>query len=159
MADQLANRTLPLTDGSGLVMGIDVFHQLHCLVSPPQMRSVMNPHAPWNKIRKALHPGWPVTFIPSISLTLSSDYYTQMTEDPYVTQMHITHCVNSIRQSLMCASDISTIPFNVQSIVIKGTHTTPKRLPSFDVQHSCRNFTKIKEWTRARWTKENLDEE
>ena len=63
--------------------------------------------------------------------------------------MHITHCLNSIRQSLQCSSDTSLITFNIQSI--DAVNMKPKLLPSFNVVHTCRNFEKINEWTKAKW--------
>ncbi|KAE9407413.1 hypothetical protein BT96DRAFT_809589, partial [Gymnopus androsaceus JB14] len=92
-----------------------------------------------NKIRKALSP----------------DYYgSSITESKEVHEVHMTHCLNSIRQSLQCSGDISPIPFNVQPFKFSSKSLF---LPTFNVLHSCRNFGKIQEWTRERWTGEPLD--
>ncbi|KAG6856702.1 hypothetical protein H0H87_001491, partial [Tephrocybe sp. NHM501043] len=82
-AQQLVNSTLPAPlDNSNYLVGIDVFHHLHCL----------------NMIRKALHPVW------------SPDYYPpDPREDEEEHQGHLGHCVNSLRQSLQCNADISPI--------------------------------------------------
>lgn len=54
---------------------------------------------------------------------------------------HIDHCVDSIRQSLMCSSDISTIPWawddqdNMAKAVASNLHT-------------CRDFERIWEWSK-----------
>ncbi|KAJ7290274.1 hypothetical protein C8J57DRAFT_1492999 [Mycena rebaudengoi] len=92
-----------------------------------------------NKIRKALHP----------------DYYARdITEAKEVYDTHINHCLNSVRQSLQCGADISTVPFNVQPLKFSSK---PILVPTFNVIHTCRNFRKLQEWTRARWTGEMID--
>lgn len=41
-ADKLPVETVPLSDGSGYLSGLDVFHQLHCLVSKKHTRSMVD---------------------------------------------------------------------------------------------------------------------
>ncbi|KAG5637898.1 hypothetical protein H0H81_002783 [Sphagnurus paluster] len=106
-AQRLVNATKEVNPGKkDYIIGIDVFHQLHCL----------------NFIRKSLYP----------------DYYKtdNATETPRQREIHLSHCVNSIRQSLMCSADISTIVFKEPA----------GKNPQFDILHSCRKFDKIKEW-------------
>ncbi|KAJ7123973.1 hypothetical protein C8R43DRAFT_1031475 [Mycena crocata] len=123
VASKLANHTEKMYSDTESIVGIDVFHQLHCL----------------NKIRKALHP----------------DYYAKhITESKEVHATHINHCLNSVRQSLQCGGDISTVPFNVQPLKFSAK---PILIPTFNVIHSCRNFRKLQEWARARWTGEAID--
>ncbi|THH30884.1 hypothetical protein EUX98_g3329 [Antrodiella citrinella] len=78
----LPNKTLPiLGDEENYAVGLAVFHQLHCL----------------NSLRKGLNPEYyrdPVTG--AISNIAQEDW-----------PEHASHCVDNIRQSLMCASDIS----------------------------------------------------
>jgi hypothetical protein len=56
---------------------------------------------------------------------------------------HLDHCVDSIRQSLMCNADISVIPFQwieeEQQLAARAT-----------VPHVCRNFTRIQRWAQER---------
>jgi hypothetical protein len=52
---------------------------------------------------------------------------------------HISHCIESIRQSLMCASDISVIVWRWKSIAGKAQAHN-------GVIHTCRNFDKVKDW-------------
>ncbi|PPR03356.1 hypothetical protein CVT26_007795 [Gymnopilus dilepis] len=86
-----------------------------------------------NMIRQALH----------------RDYYTW---DPHLSEEHISHCVDSIRQSLMltktidadkrCNADISVNVWQWDPVMksVKG-HSTQA--------HTCKNFEKIWEWTRS----------
>ncbi|ETS85646.1 hypothetical protein PFICI_03671 [Pestalotiopsis fici W106-1] len=115
MAKKLPNRTamIPHDEEKRYIMQLDVFHQLHCL----------------NAIRKALHP----------------DYYTVSSQpDPnddggVLEPHHIDHCVDTIRQSLMCNADISPLTWmwddERAKILAKGT-----------IVHTCRRFDKIQEW-------------
>jgi len=52
---------------------------------------------------------------------------------------HTDHCVNSIRQSIMCSIDVTP---NVWS----WDERRQRNFPRLDSVHSCRNFEKIKEW-------------
>lgn len=116
----LPNETIHVPgDKSHYLVGLDVFHQLHCL----------------NRIRKALYPVY---------------YPPDEREDAETRARHLSHCVNSIRQSIQCSSDISAIVFEEDT------------RPLFEIVHSCRNFTKIREWAiehRARISKPGKDSE
>ncbi|KAG6816778.1 hypothetical protein H0H87_003041 [Tephrocybe sp. NHM501043] len=108
-ADKLANFTMQVPNSDHkYVMLLDVFHELHCL----------------NNIRKALH----------------SQYYyndTNPVGNP-LRALHIKHCLGSLRQSIQCSSDISTIVWR--------KHEGEREAPQFDIVHSCRNFEKIQAW-------------
>ncbi|KAG6856703.1 hypothetical protein H0H87_001492 [Tephrocybe sp. NHM501043] len=116
-ASQLVNYTTSMPhDPSAYLVGIDVFHQLHCL----------------NTLRKYLYP----------------DYYVaESNEDQVERNVHISHCLNSVRQSLQCSSDISTVVWSPTS-----RNGIVEPLPRFDVLHSCKDFDKIKEWAWERRT-------
>ncbi|TFK38461.1 hypothetical protein BDQ12DRAFT_112969 [Crucibulum laeve] len=113
-AAQLANKTSAIPDDPGYyIVELDVFHQLHCL----------------NMIRKALNPlGYP-----DMSLTNPDPQEAKDNKE------HISHCIDSIRQSLMCAGDVSTI-------VWQWAEPLKKAIVRGDVAHTCRNFEKIREW-------------
>ena len=53
------------------------------------------------------------------------------------------HCVDSIRETLMCHADVSPIPFRINfpanQVIVPRLATT----------HTCRNFTKVQEWAKA----------
>jgi len=79
-AEQLPNRTEPIPgDESHYIVSLDVFHQLHCL----------------NMIRKAL---WPARYAPE------DIGKAHIPEDPDEFD-HNDHCINSIRESIMCHGD------------------------------------------------------
>ena len=55
----------------------------------------------------------------------------------------LDHCIDSIRETLMCHADVSPMPFRVnvpQNEVI---------VPRLATTHTCRNFTKVQEWAKA----------
>ncbi|KAG0645189.1 Oxidase ustYa [Hyphodiscus hymeniophilus] len=56
---------------------------------------------------------------------------------------HIEHCIDSIRQTLMCASDITPMPF--------AWYTEWQvNFPVFDTLHTCRDFDAIRDWALER---------
>jgi hypothetical protein len=67
---------------------------------------------------------------------------------------HLDHCVDSLRQAIMCSSDISTLFFD-------GSTRLHKNLVVAKTTHTCRNFEKIKKWAQARpvhgWDPEKWD--
>jgi len=69
----------------------------------------------------------------------------------HFTEAHISHCVDIIRQSLMCNADISVFSW------LPSTELGPlERLPNqpfspyFSHPHRCKNFEKLKAWSRSR---------
>ncbi|KAI1161539.1 hypothetical protein F5B18DRAFT_627993 [Nemania serpens] len=73
---------------------------------------------------------------------LRPDYYTPPNVEPVHT-MHVEHCVDYIRQGIMCAADLTTIP------AVWSTKRD-RILQDTEVVHTCRNFDKIHAWTLAR---------
>jgi len=108
-ANRLANVTMEVPNSDNkYVMLLDVFHELHCI----------------NLLRKALYP---------------QHYYNSTdTMSESKRKIHLTHCLGSLRQSVMCSSDISTIVWRKPEGEREG--------PRFDIIHSCRNFDQIKQW-------------
>ncbi|THH00335.1 hypothetical protein EW026_g2166 [Hermanssonia centrifuga] len=113
----LPNQTLAIPgDENHHIISLSVFHELHCL----------------NTIRKALH----------------TEYYT----DPITGNLgvipkaevpeHISHCIDNIRQALMCASDITPI-------VWQWSEQKKKAEFRGSVVHSCRSFDRVVEWAEA----------
>lgn len=90
---------------------LDVFHQIHCL----------------NRLRKLLYPQVYHTDISSGS------------EESADALNHLEHCVESLRQSLQCSSDISTIYWQWSP---KFQHM----LGNPATTHTCRDFEHIREW-------------
>ena len=64
---------------------------------------------------------------------------------------HLSHCLDSIHQSLMCSSDISTIVW-VWDEVAKLS------VPSGGVMHTCRDFERIQDWAREHHIKTHFND-
>jgi len=64
--------------------------------------------------------------------------------------LHWSHCIESLRQSLMCSADISPLVWQwvdrVKEVRIMG-----------NIAHTCRNYDKIKEWALQRRVEHELD--
>ncbi|KAF9522396.1 hypothetical protein CPB83DRAFT_777148, partial [Crepidotus variabilis] len=54
---------------------------------------------------------------------------------------HLSHCIEWLRQSVMCSVDITPIPWrwDFKDKIAK---------PTADIQHTCRNFDKVKDWAK-----------
>lgn len=85
-----------------------------------------------NKIRMALHP----------------DIYKPMNpgadgEDELLGFTHLDHCIDSIRQNMMCSADITPLVFQWSSeakeVKIRA-----------DIPHTCRDFDLLREWALER---------
>ncbi|KAF3762728.1 hypothetical protein M406DRAFT_264782, partial [Cryphonectria parasitica EP155] len=111
-AEQLPNHTLPIPgEEDGYIVGLEVYHQLHCL----------------DFIRRALYP----------------DYYggdkSMNEQEKKEYWIHIDHCVDNLRQTITCYSDISTIPW-------KWMDRVQSEFPDAHTTHVCRDFEKLTEW-------------
>ncbi|KAJ7305606.1 hypothetical protein DFH08DRAFT_976170 [Mycena albidolilacea] len=119
-ATHLPNKTHAIPGDPGhYIAELDVFHNLHCL----------------NRVRMAL----------------DSDYYSDWrisTSNNYIpTQKsaagHVAHCIDWLRQSIMCHADTSVIVWQwdarANASLVKG-----------NVAHTCRKFDKITEWAKQR---------
>ncbi|KAE8381317.1 hypothetical protein BDV26DRAFT_289584 [Aspergillus bertholletiae] len=96
---------------------VEVFHQLHCI----------------NTLRLEVH---------------KDSYYNTFGEWPdgsgpgneEVKKTHIDHCIELLRITLMCTSDVTPLLF------IDEPHAFQGRTPEFNTMHTCRNFWGIREW-------------
>jgi len=84
-----------------------------------------------NNIRRALH----------------REYYINDTD---LGEEHVSHCVDSIRQSLMCSADISVNvwQWSEELSAVVGYSTQA---------HTCRNFNKLRDWARERQLQKWID--
>ncbi|KAI1503730.1 hypothetical protein F5X99DRAFT_406730 [Biscogniauxia marginata] len=95
---------------------LDVFHQLHCV----------------DLLRKSLH----------------REYYDKH-EGSFagapesIVQGHLEHCVETLRQTLMCHSDISLLTYNW----VEG-RSMPH--PNFNTVHTCKKWDTLIEWNMKR---------
>ncbi|CEJ83035.1 hypothetical protein VHEMI03067 [[Torrubiella] hemipterigena] len=108
-ADTVRGKTI-LKESGHSVVGVSVFHQLHCL----------------NMIRQA---AWPDL------------YKTGESERGY--RMHLNHCVDYLRQIIMCNVDITPMTASWSTVANRP-------VSNFETLHTCRNFDKVKEWVVAR---------
>ncbi|KAL8660536.1 MAG: hypothetical protein Q9202_006459 [Teloschistes flavicans] len=97
--------------GGQMFATLEVFHQLHCL----------------NLIREYTY----------------KDYYESrspsFTDPPEMVRTHVDHCIEILRQKLMCDADVGVITYNW--VAIRGLPW-----PNFNVVHQCRNFDGVVEW-------------
>ncbi|KAG1768902.1 hypothetical protein EV702DRAFT_979146, partial [Suillus placidus] len=98
--------------GGGFMVSLDSAHQMHCV----------------NLLRKA---SW-------LEYYESTDRSFQAT--PEMVRLHFDHCIEMIRQSIMCNADVTMITW----YWVQG-HTVP--YPNFNTRHRCRNFEKIIDWS------------
>ncbi|KAH8813718.1 hypothetical protein DL96DRAFT_1472516, partial [Flagelloscypha sp. PMI_526] len=128
-AAQLPNRTYPIAGDDGYyIAALDVFHQLHCLVTDAH-------NLLWNMIRMALH----------------KDDYAQFGYE--LEEEHVGHCVDGIRQSLMqnrCSADVFV---NVWQWNDAGNTVTGHSSQA----HQCRNFEKLRDWAQAHSLSQMID--
>ncbi|BAE62512.1 unnamed protein product [Aspergillus oryzae RIB40] len=126
-AKKLHSPTIPIFGTKKYLIQLDVWHELHCL----------------NDLRKTLYPErYTMDSLDSLKFpngTINRD--TDMFR-------HWDHCIDSIRQALMCHADVSPIPFHINVPARKGI------FPRLATTHTCRNFTKIQEWARERFAGE-----
>ncbi|KAL4993635.1 hypothetical protein BDV10DRAFT_198160 [Aspergillus recurvatus] len=114
-AAQLVNHTLPLSSEPGqYVVEIDVFHQLHCL---------------HHLHKKAWGHEMGVN--------------TNNPDEVSAFLQHLDHCSESLRQSLMCSSDVSTIHW-----VWSDEHH--RWQADGRVAHTCRDFAVVRDWAFER---------
>jgi len=56
---------------------------------------------------------------------------------------HVDHCIEALRQNLMCTADMTPAPIFYSSAVDKVQ-------PNFEITHSCRNLRPLLKWARTR---------
>ncbi|KAF2834035.1 hypothetical protein CC86DRAFT_279384 [Ophiobolus disseminans] len=119
-AAKLTNETLANPDNPDEYMiQLEVFHNLHCL----------------NMIRKQLYPDeYPELW----------EYWENGTVNHFTLQAkHIDHCIDQLRQSLMCNSDVTPVVFG-HNFFGRGIY------PKLIATHTCRDFYAISDWAKAR---------
>ncbi|KAG2063641.1 hypothetical protein BDR04DRAFT_1062618 [Suillus decipiens] len=98
--------------GGGFMVAMESPHQLHCL----------------NLLRKS---SWREHYAPT-------DISFQ--DKPRVIRMHLDHCIEMIRQTIMCNADVTLITWDW----VEG-HDIP--YPNFNTLHQCRDYEKILDWS------------
>ncbi|KAK3387940.1 hypothetical protein B0H63DRAFT_448727 [Podospora didyma] len=111
-ADRLPNQTLPIPgEDDGYIVGVEVFHQLHCL----------------DLLRRHLYPD---------RYHNEKGMNAQQLKEYWI---HLEHCIDNLRQTIMCYSDVSTIPWKIH----EKAH---REFPDAHTTHVCRDFDTLKEW-------------
>ncbi|KAL1988632.1 hypothetical protein VTN96DRAFT_8332 [Rasamsonia emersonii] len=119
-AKKLPSPTLPIPGTKDYLIELDVWHELHCL----------------NDLRKLLYP----ERFPGLDALKDENGVINRDSDDF---RHWDHCIDSLRQTIMCHADVAPIPFHVNVPASKGI------FPRLATTHTCRNFTKIQEWAKA----------
>ncbi|KAK0629863.1 hypothetical protein B0T17DRAFT_201389 [Bombardia bombarda] len=111
----------PKTGKWGYRAGVEVFHQLHCL---NLLRQVVYKDEYYG--RKDL--GGDVGDAEGIEDLLG----------------HVDHCIEAIRENLMCQGDVGVFTFKLfPELADQGIEG---EWPDFSINHMCRNFDSIKKW-------------
>ncbi|KAK4083405.1 hypothetical protein Purlil1_10642 [Purpureocillium lilacinum] len=107
---------IPDSHGGGYVAMLEVFHLLHCL----------------NTLR--------------MGLFYNYDRYKILDEGVPTENLysHFDHCVDMLRESLMCTADIT--PYIFYDPLDKPRRRDP--LPDWSATHTCRNFDAILRWNK-----------
>ncbi|KAL2060282.1 hypothetical protein VTL71DRAFT_9677 [Oculimacula yallundae] len=98
-------------------MEIGVFHSLHCL----------------DLVRRALNPE---------HYDINTDFTKQL--DPQYRLVHVYHCIDQLRQSIQCHSDLTPVPLFSAEVPQKKFFTP------HSVDHTCRDFEAVKSWVAER---------
>jgi hypothetical protein len=82
------------------------------------------------------------------------EYYRRTGHDSFVgdqadlLETHLGHCVDALRQMIMCQADDSVIPW------LKPKPNKKMTMPDFARTKQCRNFTSLKAWAESKeWRK------
>lgn len=98
---------------------IDAFHHIHCL----------------NVLRKMVYEEHLASLGPEPKNTWPT-YRSEMMRE------HVGHCVDQLFQFLKCHANVDLITYN-------WMETQPTPYPNMFVQHQCRDFDRLKDWTLA----------
>ncbi|KAF2122313.1 hypothetical protein BDV96DRAFT_640362 [Lophiotrema nucula] len=101
----------PNTGETGYRVGLEVFHQLQCL----------------DMLRMSTYPNY------------STRLWTEMSNKPEKVRAHLDECVETLRMSLMCHSDVHVFTF--RDAPARGAAS-----PDYASHHVCRNFAGIRQW-------------
>ena len=114
--------------GGGYPANVEGLHHLHCL----------------NLLRQALH--------------YNFDYYHALGQGPFqnddhVLQSHVTHCLDIVRQQLMCSIDTGLLG------QIWLYPDAPEAFVDFNTKHTCKNFDAVRAWAETNQLLEDTPED
>ena len=139
-AKLLPNKTAPEYEyeGSGYLIVLNLFHDLHCLDSIRQYAWYFMEEQ-WN----STHNPYTLYESPTEAVIAKGGKGTSLE--------HVDHCIDILRQSTQCNADITPNVFQysskVDKIMARGT-----------VVHECRNFDKIIDWAKRNEAVKNPDD-
>ncbi|MCJ1315340.1 hypothetical protein MMC15_000657 [Xylographa vitiligo] len=103
--------------GGGYIGFLEVSHHIHCL----------------NLLRKGVH----------------RDYYMQpehtpieFKDPPWVLKLHLAHCIEILRENIMCNADVGVIPH-------EWVNRIPDPFANFNTWHKCRDISSVEKWIHA----------
>ncbi|KAI0879014.1 hypothetical protein GGS24DRAFT_276867 [Hypoxylon argillaceum] len=105
---------LPVESGGGYMASMEASHQMHCL----------------DMLRKFSY----------------RDYYADKAavfSDPFKLRTHMDHCIEMLRQVIMCSADLHIITYDWVDHV-------DYPWPDFSINRQCRNWDDVMEWVRQR---------
>ena len=147
-ADKLALPTLPIPGTEKYLIELDVFHELHCL---NRIRKVFYPERFGDKLHALMDAEGNVNRTTNTFRhwgELSGRLLGQALASPSNIVYLVDHCIDTIRQSLMCHADVAPVPFHIAEPP-KGALGDIGIYPRLTTMHSCRNYNKVKDWALA----------
>ncbi|KAF7794186.1 hypothetical protein EIP86_005317 [Pleurotus ostreatoroseus] len=124
-AERLPNRTVPIpASPDHYIMLPTVLHQLHCL----------------NVLRMVLHRDY---YADPVTGDVGKVFYEQIPD-------HVGHCINTLREAVMCSADISPI-------VWQWDDNKQKSVVNLDIPHTCRKWEPIAAWGREHRLQHEFD--
>ncbi|KAI9803591.1 MAG: hypothetical protein M1825_001934 [Sarcosagium campestre] len=102
---------VPEKYGGGFMASLETFHQLHCV----------------NLIRQYTYKEY------------YQDRSSSFKDPPELLRTHVDHCLEMLRQKLMCDADVGVITYNWVEI-------RDQPWPDFNTKHKCRNFDAVFDW-------------
>ncbi|KAH7133107.1 hypothetical protein B0J13DRAFT_93554 [Dactylonectria estremocensis] len=102
--------------GGGFLVNVEGMHHLHCL----------------NLVRKSLY--------------FNYEHYKEMGTHAFenhdaIFQRHVTHCLDTIRQVLMCNVDTAVLG------QVWANKEEPLAFPDFNTRHMCKNYDAVRAWS------------
>lgn len=147
--------------GGGYPANVEGLHQLHCLVSgrtksrDPNANAIIK-----NLLRQTLH--WNYDYYHGLGQGAfkNDDFivrrHTSKYTPPYgwyIVLSRLAHCLDIIRQQLMCTVDIGVLG------QVWLYPQRPEAYVDFNTQHRCRNFEDVRRWAEENQLPENVPDD
>lgn len=158
----------PPEHGAEYVVNLEVFHQLGCLVSMHfhgyvSIRRGLQDHLFRTSYAKSLTTTTNITSPSMVKVSQTakiSSWHTPVSPSPrssfirlgWLTKVCLGHCIDLLRQRLMCTADVTLLPFTWAASTPWVPHPkVPIAMPDFDHHnHMCRDFDAVVEWAQER---------